>query len=98
MGLRPREDKLARLIQRADKGRHFADFATDPFICQFFDDLEARLIDDLSASASTLSPDSLRAVAVTLKTARALRQFITEAASSGVRAEEKYTKLIQVDK
>lgn len=88
-----RTDKLARLLASSDKGRTIEALVADPFVAEFFDAAESRIINDIASGSMALSPDALRALAVALRTTRDLRTFLKVAVQDGQRAEKAYSEI-----
>lgn len=87
------QDKLAKLLQLADKKRPLAALYESADIRDFFDGVEERLVNDMATGAVSLTTEQLRAIAVALDTTRKLRAFLKAAAGDAKRAEQDYAKL-----
>lgn len=95
--MKPREDRLTRVILKRETGQRLAVFLEDEAITAFFDGLETNLIGSMLGAA--LEDDKTRLNAATAVGAlRALRSYLAVAARDGERAEDAYRKMMEEDR
>ena len=83
---RPSVDKATRFAIKRETADRLKQFAEDPAIIDFFNDIEAELVERLIGA----SDESFRAYQARVMAVRALKSFLTRAVLEGERAKSEF--------